>query len=414
MTIVQINTRARPAESFVLFTIGFRPFFLGAGIFSALLILAWTLVYSFQVPVSTGTISLFEWHAHQMIYGFSMAVIAGFLLTAIMNWTNVPTLHGTPLKALFLCWAIPRVLLLFGVQFIELAALFDLLFLLGLSYGVTAPIVAVRQWKQIGILSKVLLLAAGNLCFYLDAFGIYQNGAFVGVYAGLFLIVSLILTIGGRIMPAFIRNGLEHKVEISNPFWVAITSFVIFLVFTVNFLFIQNNVTTGVTAGLLFALTTYRLFCWHTPGIWSQPLLWGLFMSYIFIDIGFLLYTLYAFGSVSPFIAAHAFAYGGIGLATLCMMIRVSLGHTGRNVRTPPQGTAVLLAILSLGAATRVFAPLVSTEGYRTVILASQTLWMLAFAGFTLLVGKILISPRADGQDDIHTGNRDRKKPYHS
>ena len=137
-------------------------------------------------------------------------------------------------------------------------------------------------------------------------------------------------------------------------------------------------------------------------------------MSYVFIDIGFLLYTLHAFGLVSPLIAAHAFAYGGIGLATLSMMIRVSLGHTGRNVRTPPKGTAVLLAILSLGAATRVFAPLVSTEGYRTVILASQTLWMLAFAGFTLLVGKILISPRADGQDDIHTGNRDRKKPYHS
>jgi uncharacterized protein involved in response to NO len=286
--------------------------------------------------------------------------------------------------------------------------------LLGLSYGVTAPIVAVRQWKQIGILTKVLLLAAGNFCFYLDAFNIYSNGAFVGIYGGLFLIVSLILTIGGRIMPAFIRNGLEYPVKVSNPFWVAMTSFVIFLVFTVNFLFIHHNLTTGVTAGLLFALTTYRLICWHTPGIWSQPLLWGLFISYIFIDLGFLLYTLHAFGSVSPFIAAHAFAYGGIGLATLCMMIRVSLGHTGRNVRTPPQGTGLLLAILTLGAAIRVLTPLFSTEYYRAIILASQTLWMVAFAGFTLLVAKMLIAPRADGQEDINTGNNHRKKLYHS
>lgn len=414
MTVVQINTRGRTAQKFALFTIGFRPFFLGGGVFSVLSVLAWTLVYSFQVPVSTGSISLFEWHAHQMIYGFSMAVIAGFLLTAIMNWTNVPTLHGTPLKLLFFCWIAPRVLLLFGLRFIEVAALFDLLFMVGLSYGVTAPIIAVRQWKQIGILSKILLLAAGNACFYLDAFGVYQSGASVGIYGGLFLIVSLILTIGGRIMPAFIRNGLERPVEISNPFWVAMVSFVIFLIFTINVLFIHHTPTTGVTAGLLFALTTYRLICWHTPGIWSQPLLWGLFMSYIFIDIGFLLYTLNAFSAVSPFIAAHAFAYGGIGLATLCMMIRVSLGHTGRNVRTPPTGTGLLLAILTLGAAIRVFAPLLGTEGYSTIILTSQTLWMVAFAGFTLLTTKILISPRADGQEDIHTSNRHRKKPYHS
>ena len=95
-------------------------------------------------------------------------------------------------------------------------------------------------------------------------------------------------------------------------------------------------------------------------------------------------------------------------------MIRVSLGHTGRNVRTPPQGTGLLLAILTLGAAIRVLTPLFSTEYYRAIILASQTLWMVAFAGFTLLVAKILIAPRADGQEDINTGNNHRKKLYHS
>ena len=412
MSLVQINrTVTVKNDQVVLFNIGFRPFFLGAGIFSVITILAWTLVYSFQVSVSVGLISLFEWHAHQMIYGFSMAVIAGFLLTAIMNWTSIATLHGASLKTLFICWAIPRVLLLFGLRFIEIAALFDFLFFVGLIYGVTAPIVAVRQWKQLGILSKVMLLFLGNLCFYLDAFNIYSNGAFVGIYGGLFLIVSLILTIGGRIMPAFIRNGLEHQVEISNPLWVAMMSLFIFLVFTVNFIFIHDNFITGVSAGLLFALTTYRLFCWHTPGIWKKPLLWGLFASYLFINLGFLLFALHAFASVSPFIAAHAFAYGGIGLATLSMMIRVTLGHTGRNVKTPPRGTGFLLAILVLGATIRVFTPLISTEYYRAIIITSQTLWMLTFTGFTLLVGKMLFSPRIDGQEDIQTGKQHVKKP---
>jgi len=238
LSLVQINPKTTASnDRLALFDLGFRPFFLGAGVFSVLSIIAWTLVYSFQIPASTGPLSLFEWHAHQMIYGFSMAVIAGFLLTAILKWTNVETLHSNPLKLLFVCWAIPRVALLFGVRFIEVAALFDAMFLLGLCYGVSAPIVAVRQWKQIGILTKLLLLAAGNICFYLDAFNVYSNGAFIGVYGGLLLIISLILTIGGRVMPAFIKNSLTHSVEIRNPFWVTIATLILFLIFSVNILF---------------------------------------------------------------------------------------------------------------------------------------------------------------------------------
>lgn len=413
MTLVQINSkRLVDKDQFSLFNLGFRPFFLGAGVFSALSILAWMFIYGFQVSILTGPISLFEWHAHQMIYGFSMAVIAGFLLTAIVNWTNVATFHGTPLKVLFIFWVIPRVLLIFGLHFVEIAAFFDLLFIIGLLYGVTAPIVAVRQWRQVGIIAKVLLLSAGNICYYLDALNIYSNGAFVGIYGGLFLIISLILTIGGRVMPAFVVHGIDHSVKVTNPYWVALLTLILFLTFTINFLFVYNIFVTGITATLLFALTTYRLFCWYAPAIWSQPLLWGLFASYVFIDIGFLLYALYAFGSVSPFIAAHAFAYGGIGLATLCMMIRVSIGHSGRDVRTPPSETRLLISFLVVGAVIRVLGPLVATENYRLMIIASQTLWAFAFAGFTLLVASMLISPRADGQEDIPASiRRMRDKP---
>ena len=399
MTLIQINPASRTAtKQFALLNLGFRPFFIGAGAFAVLTIFSWLLVYSFHVSVPTGPISLFEWHAHQMIYGFSMAVIAGFLLTAIMNWTNIETLHGVPLLTLFICWAIPRLLLLFGNDFIEVAALFDMLFIFGLSYGVAAPIIATRQWKQIGILAKLILLAVCNLCFYLSAIGAYPGGAFVGIYGGLFLIISLILTIGGRVMPAFIRNGLEHPVDISNPLWVAIATLIVFVVFTVNFIFVHNNLTTGISAGVLFVLMTYRLYCWHTPGIWRKPLLWGLFTSYLFINLGFLLYALQAFTSLPSFIAVHAFAYGGIGLATLVMMIRVSIGHTGRSIHKPPHSTGILLMILIAGAAIRVLIPLITTDYYRLIIIASQALWMISFTGFLLLVTKMLIAPRVDGQ----------------
>lgn len=399
MSLVQLKARSEvTANSFALFSLGFRPYFIGAAVFSFVSIFTWMLVYGLQLSVDTGSISLFEWHAHQMIYGFSMAVIAGFLLTATMNWTGVQTLQGASLMALLFCWAVPRAALLLGTPYIKIAALFELLFITGLACGIAAPIIKSKQWRQLGILTKVILLGACNLCFYLDAFGYYSDGAFIAVYGGLFFVISLILTIGGRVMPIFIRNGIDQAVEVSNPLWVAITSLFVFLIFTVNFLFIHHQIITGITAGLLFGLTTYRLICWHTPKIWSKPLLWSLFSSFLFIDLGFLFFALHSFFSLSVFIGVHAFAFGGIGLATLAMMIRVSLGHTGRNVRTPSRGAAVLLAVLLSGSIVRVFLPILTTEYYRAVILASQILWMIAFAGFLVLHTRMLITSRIDGQ----------------
>lgn len=399
MSLVQINpSLPLRRNEFSLFHLGFRPFFLAAALFAVVTIFVWLFVYSGRLSFETGAITPFEWHAHQMVYGFSMAVIAGFLLTAVMNWTNVQTLRGAPLQVLVVCWAVPRIVLLFGTKYIAIAALFDLVFFIGLAFGVGKPIVIARQWTQIGILSKIGLLGAGNTCFYLDSFGMYPDGAFVGTYGGLFLIVSLILTIGGRVMPAFVRNGIDAPVSITNPRWVALTSFVVFFVFFVNFLFYRNLQITGVTAAILCLLTSYRLVCWHAPGIWRKPLLWGLFSAYLFIDFGFFLYALALIVPVSPFIALHAFAYGGIGLATLAMMIRVSVGHTGRSIRTPPQGTAALLWTLLAGAVVRVIVPLSFAEHYRAVIVISQLLWIGAFFGFVVLFARMLVQARPDGQ----------------
>lgn len=398
MSVIQINKRTPQVKPFALFQLGFRPFFLAASVFASFSIAMWMAVYFSHITISMGTISILEWHSHEMIYGYSVAVIAGFLLTAITNWTGVQTIYGKPLLALVSIWGIARISLLFGTRFLELAALADIAFMIGLSLAVASPLIKARQWKQLGILSKILLLMLGNLSFYLGALGVLEHGVFWGIYGGLYLVIALILTIGGRVIPAFIRNGVDYTVTIRSPKWISALTLILFLLFVVNQLFIHNSTALGLLSSALVVITSVRLVVWHTPGIWRKPLLWSLYLSFVSIDVGFLLFTLSAFGTVSPFLAIHAFAFGGIGLATLGMMSRVVLGHTGRDIRTPPQQTAYALLILTLGAVIRVGFPLVDPLHYGYWIGLSQVCWIASFLIFAFLFSKMLIHPRVDGQ----------------
>ncbi len=399
MSIIQINKKAPVTNTFSLFNLGFRPFFLGASVLASISIGMWMSVYFSHISLPLTVLSIFQWHSHEMIYGYSVAVIAGFLLTAIQNWTGVQTIQGRSLLALFSLWSLARVLFLFGTRFLEIAALADMLFMLCLLVAVATPIVKAKQWKQLGVLSKVLLLMLGNLSFYLGAFGLLENGPYWGIYGGLYAIIALILTIGARVIPAFIRNGVDNYVEVKNPLWLNVASLILFLAFFINQLFIRNQALLGYLSIALCLITSARLWLWHTPGIWRKPLLWSLFLSIVFIDFGFVLYALSAFAGVSPFLAVHAFAFGGIGLATLGMMSRVVLGHTGRNIRNPPAMTTYALLLLTIGAVTRVGLPLVDQTHYANWIFLSQILWIAAFVLFVITYSKMLVQPRIDGQE---------------
>lgn len=175
-----------------LFNIGFRIFFMAAGIFSIVSMFIWSAIFHFQLPLSIQTISSFQWHSHEMIYGYSIAVIAGFLLTAVKNWTGVQTLYGKPLILLFSLWAAARLLFVFATSHLFIAAIFDVLFLVLLVFAVSYPIIKVKQWKQIGILSKLILLMICNILFYLGALNVLDNGVYWGIYGGLYLVIALI------------------------------------------------------------------------------------------------------------------------------------------------------------------------------------------------------------------------------
>jgi uncharacterized protein involved in response to NO len=398
MTSSTTDSTQLPLSKIALLNLGFRPFFLGAALFAIVSVALWMGVYAFQLPLQIEGISIFQWHAHEMIYGFTTAVIAGFLLTAVKNWTGVQTLHGLGLLGLFTLWAAGRILFLFGTRFMGLAATLDILFILSLVIAVAYPVVKVRQWKQMGIIAKLALLAIGNSCFYLGAAGFIDNGVYIGVYGGLYLIIGLMLTMGRRLIPFFVEVSVGYPVKLLNSKWLDLSSLVLFLVFFIVEVFIGNQPISTLLSMGLFMITSVRLIGWHTVGIWKQPLLWSLFIAFLLIDIGFLLMALLPFFNLSKLLAIHAFSFGGIGVATLSMMARVSLGHTGRNVKNPPGATTIALMALIVGSLFRVALPLMAASHYLIWILASQVLWIAAFLIFVIIYSPMLIKPRVDGQ----------------
>ena len=386
------------ASGFALFNLGFRPFFLGASVFSLIAVSLWMSVYVFKLPLQFTEINMSQWHAHEMLYGYSVAVISGFLLTAVKNWTGEQTLHGPGLFGLFLLWVVARILFLFGTSFIFIAALFDMLFMLCLIFAIAYPVIKARQWLQTGIVTKLILLTIGNGLFYLGAAGLIDQGVFWGIYGGLLLIIGLILTLGRRVIPFFIERGVGYPVQLVNHKWIDRSSLVLLLAFFIFFVFVGNRQISATVSLALFLITTIRLFGWYTPGIWKKSLLWSLYISFIFIDIGFLLFAASDFLNLPVSLAFHAFSYGGIGIVTLAMMSRVSLGHTGRNIDSPPEGLTTAFIILVIGGLCRIFLPIIDMDHYTAWILLSQILWIIAYLIFVINYAKILSKPRIDGQ----------------
>jgi uncharacterized protein involved in response to NO len=201
------------------------------------------------------------------------------------------------------------------------------------------------------------------------------------------------------VLPFFIERGVEQKVELYNNQWIDISSLVLFVLFWVGELVRPNGLAVAVLAALLFALHLARLIGWHTRALWSKPLLWVLYLAYASMVAGFALKVAAVLFGISPSLALHAFAAGGIGLMTLGMMARVALGHTGRNVFDPPPVLRAVFGLLLGAALLRVPAPLLVPAQYPAWIALSQWLWILAFLAYFWIYFPVLTRPRIDGQD---------------
>lgn len=391
-------SRKTPAHGFALLNLGFRPFFLLAAAFAAISIAAWMWSYlQFTLP-PLFYVTASQWHAHEMLYGFAFAVIAGFLLTAVKNWTGIQTLHGRPLLGLATCWVGARVVMLVTPDWIMLAAILDMSFNLWLMLAIARPLVKVKQWRQLGVLSKVALLTLGNATFYAQALGWTDSGARAAIWVGLLLIVSLILVMSRRILPGFIERGVKEEISLQNTTWIdqlLMCSLVALLlnILTVDFAF--ANVLLGLTIGTVNSIRIYR---WHTYGIWQVPLLWSFYCGLWLITAGFFMYALsFLIENLSPVLAIHCWAIGGIGVITLAMMARVSLGHTGRNIQAPPRHLAWIFGLCIAAALCRVLMPILLPDFYRLSIMLAAIGWIAAFTWFCIVYWPILSKPRIDG-----------------
>jgi uncharacterized protein involved in response to NO len=381
-----------------LWNLGFRPFFLGAAIFAVISMALWTGVYIHHWPVAVNGMSIFQWHAHEMIYGFALAVIAGFLLTAVKNWTGVQTLHGPGLMGLFGLWLVPRLLFLFGTAALGVAALFDLLFMAGLIAAIFHPINKVKQWKQAGILAILGLLLLANALFYLGVAGVVANGVFISLRGGLFLIIGLILFMGRRVIPFFIEAGVGYPIKVKNSQRLDMAIIVLYSLFLLAQISNAPDGLTAIPALALLIANSIRLAGWYTLGIWKKPLLWSLFLAFAFINFGFLLVALTPLLHLPPLVVLHTFSVGGIALIILSMMARVTLGHTGRNIQQPPVIVVPALILLLLSACFRVILPLLTASYYPMWVAISQLLWIAAFVLFLISYFPMLVRPRIDGQ----------------
>ena len=404
LNIEQEKAASTPDFGLPVLRLGFRPFFLAAGLFAIISMALWMASYLFAVKLEFAGIPANLWHAHEMLFGYTMAVVAGFLLTAIKNWTGVEVLRGSALAFLLALWFLARLLPVSGFAVsIEVIAIIDSAFLLLLVAVCIRPVLMVRQYKQLGIISKLFLLFLCNVVFYLGLTGDLTHGVQWGLYSALYMIIALILVMMRRVMPMFIKNGIDlaagENLELKNRLWLDNASLVLLLCLWLSDVFTGYDQFTAVAAIALTALHAVRLAGWYDKRIWKKPLVWILVVAYAFIILGFTLKALAIYAGISPFISIHAFTVGGVGLLTIGMMSRVSLGHTGRNVFDPPAIVFWIFLSLLLGAIVRVVFPLINMGLYVYWIGISQLLWMIAFIIFVVVYAPMFLTARVDGRD---------------
>ncbi len=375
-------------------SIGFRPFFIGAAIHSLLSIIIWGFIYFYKLDLFLLNMSPFEWHAHSMIFGYTLAVIAGFLLTAVSNWTGLEILSGKYLLLLFTIWVIARFLWYFNFYFGVIGGIFDIIFIIILLITLTLPIIKVKKYKQLVIISKLFIILIAYFIFILGYLNFLNNGMYFGIYLALILELSMILTILNRIFPGFTKSGLNLSESIYSPAWIDKASIFLSLSWLIFFLFFKELFFTSLLAFSMFIVLSIRLWYWHHRSLWKYPLLWSLYLALFFICLGFLLLSLSYFFPYVYYLGIHSMTYGGIGLITLSMMCRVSLGHTGRNVKTNYPLINLSLIIFSLGAISRVILPLVFNSYANWFLLISEFFWLISFFTFLYFYLPILIKPR--------------------
>jgi uncharacterized protein involved in response to NO len=384
---------AGPApRGFALWNLGFRPFYLVAALFAAASLPLWIAQYAGVLP--TPYVRSAAWHGHEMLFGYTLAVVAGFLLTAVRNWTSQPTPAGLPLAALVALWVAGRVLVL--TPFAVASAVVDAAFPLALAVAIGVPIVRSRNRRNVFFLGLLILLAGADLAFHLAQADAIAWPARAGLQVGLDVILFVMAVMGGRVIPMFTNNGIPGTRATRHPALekAALGSVVALLV--VDLVQAPAGLVAGV-ALVAAAAHAARLALWQPWRTLRTPLVWVLHLAYGWIVVALLLRGLAALGVVAEPFATHALTVGAIGGLTIGMMTRTARGHTGRLL-VADRVEVACYALVALAAVVRVFGPLLMPGAYVGAVVLSGLLWSGGFGLYAVRYWPVLSRPRLDGK----------------
>ena len=376
-----------------LVSYGVRPFFLGAALWASLGMLLWLPQYvgALTLPTAMGAL---DWHIHEMIFGYVAATIAGFLLTAVPNWTGRLPVNGAPLMALSALWLAGRLaILVSAVIGATTAAVIDVAFLIALAAVAMREVVAGSNWRNLRVLVLVAVLIAGNILFHVEA--IRSGAADYGIRLSISAVIALIMLIGGRIVPSFTRNWLvrENPGRLPIPFSKFDgASLAVGVAALLAWTFAPAHPVTGLLLLLAGVLQAARLARWAGDRTGRDRLVLVLHVAFAFVPAGFVLTGCAALwpAAVPATAGVHAFAAGATGLMTLAVMTRASLGHTGQALAASPATQAIYVAAV-LAALLRIVAAFTGSIG---LVHLAGTAWFVAFFGFAVVFGPLLIGRR--------------------
>lgn len=392
ITIHEPRRAPAAAPGFALWQLGFRPFYLLASAFAALSIGLWALQFAGWLgqPYLQGPL----WHAHEMLFGFTLAVIVGFLFTAGRNWSGLPTPTGLPLAALAALWVAARVLVL--TPYGWAAALVNVAFPLAAAVALAVPFVRAGVRRNYFFVALLVLLAAAALAIHLEQLGVLAVPGWLGVQLALDIVLFIMVVMGGRVIPMFTNNGVPGARATRQPVVEKAALGLALALAAADAAQLQGGWLAAL-AGACALAHLVRWLLWQPWKTWRAPLVWVLHAAYLWIVVHLALRALAALAWAAPSIATHALTVGAAGGLIIGMMTRTARGHTGRPLRASRADRACYL-LVSAAALVRVLVPWAVPAWTMPAVLASAALWSGGFALYAVCYWPVLTRARLDGQ----------------
>jgi len=381
-----------PAKRFALWELGFRPFYLLASSFAALSIGLWAVQFAGWLPHPYLSGPL--WHAHEMLFGFTLAVIVGFLFTAGRNWSNRPTPTGRTLAALAALWVAGRVLVL--TPFAWPAAIVSSAFPIAAAVALAVPFWASRNRRNYFFVGLLALMGGADLAIHLTQLGVLAMPAWAGIQVALDVVLFIMAVMAGRVIPMFTNNGVPGANAQRNDRLEKLALGSVLALFAADLL----PRSGGLLALMAFAGAAVHAARWLLWKPWKTrraPLVWVLHAAYAWIVLHLALRGAGELGWVLPSLATHALTTGAIGTLIIGMMTRTARGHTGRPLRADGFDLGCYI-LVSLAALLRVLLPLALPAWYREAVIASAACWSAGFALYAIRYAPVLTRPRLDGK----------------